>query len=163
VSTLVSLADYQVTRENYALAEEYLRRALATAPDDPNLRYYHGRALYYQKRYRESEADLVRALEDAGPEKMPLTLYYLGHIQKEKKNHTGAAEFFRLYLEWAYREGRLTAVEADVHLALAEIYGVMNLPDLAEQQRVAGETLRRRLEAVGEARVQALSEYLKRP
>jgi Tfp pilus assembly protein PilF len=163
VNALLSLADFSADRQNYEAAEQYLQRALKTRPEDPDLLFHHGRALYYLKRYKESEADLAKALARKGESGVPLALYYLGLIQKEKRNVTGAAEFLRRYLQWAYAQGRLTAVEAEVHLALAEVYRAMNLADLAEQQKRAGEVLQEKLKEMAKVKEKALVEWLKKP
>ncbi len=137
VNALLSLADFNSDRSNYAEAEKYLSQAQRIRPEDPGTSFARGRVLYFLKRYPESEADLARSIALRGEAGAPLALYYLGLIQKEKGNLQGAAEFLRRYLEWGYQQGRLTPVEADVHLALAEIYTGLKLPDLAYQQRKA--------------------------
>ncbi len=163
VNALESLAGYSSDRQNYEAAEEYLRKALEVKPGDPGLLFAHGRALYYLKRPKESEAELVKVLSAKGETGAPLALYYLGLIQKEKNNLTGAAEFLRRYLQWAYGQGRLTAVEADVHMALADIYQGMNLPDLAEKQKKAGEVLQEKLKEMAKMKEKAVMEMLGKP
>jgi hypothetical protein len=93
----------------------------------------------------------------------PVALYYLGLIQKDKGNFQGSAEFLRRYLQWGYAQGRLTAVEADVHLALAEVYTQLKLADLADQQRKAGEALKTRLAAAASAQRKAVIDFLQKP
>jgi len=163
VNALLSLADYQSDRQSYETAEAYLRRAVESDPGDPAVRYFHGRALYYLGRYPESEADLLKTLEAKGEAGAPLALYYLGMIQKGKKNLEAAAELLRRYLQWAYTQPRLTPVEADVHLSLAEIYAAMRLPDLAAEQQKAGEELVKRLRSAGKGKERALLNLLRKP
>ena len=163
VNALVSLADAQIDRQNFQGAEEYLRQALAIEPSSSVLRYQHGRALFNMKHYAESEKDLVKALAAEGEDGAPMALYYLGLIQKEKKNLPGAAEFLRRYLLWAYRQQRLTPVEADVHLALAEIYEAIHFPELAAEQKKAGEKLKERFKAAGEAKRKILMDLAREP
>jgi len=163
VNALMSLADFNTDRSNFAEAEKYLSQALRINPDDPSASFARGRVFYFLKRYRESEGDLARAITLKGDAGAPLALYYLGLIQKEKGNLTGAAEFLRRYLQWGYQQGRLTAVEADVHLALADVYTGLKLPDLADQQRKAGEALKTRLAESARTQRQAIMEYLQKP
>jgi len=115
------------------------------------------------KRYDEAEKDLVKALVAEGEKGAPMSLYYLGLIQKEKKNLPGAVEFLRRYLLWAYRQQRLTPVEADVHLVLAEIYEAIHFPELAAEQKKAGEKLKERLKAVGAEKRKILLDMAREP
>jgi len=163
VNALMSLADFNTDRSNYAEAEKYLSQALKILPDDPGASFARGRVRYFLKQYRESETDLARAITLKGDAGAPLALYYLGLIQKDKGNLTGAAEFLRRYLQWGYQQGRLTPVEADVHLALADVYTGLKLPDLADQQRKAGEALKTRLADTMRTQRQAIMEYLQKP
>jgi tetratricopeptide (TPR) repeat protein len=163
VNALLSLADFNMDRTNYADAERYLSQALHIRPDDPDLLFARGRVLYLLKRYPESEKDLARSLAREGDEEMPLALYYLGLIQQQKGNLEGAAELLRRYLQWGYRQGKLTAVEADVHLALADVYRGLKLPDLADQQRKAGETLKSRLAESAREQRRAYLDFLLKP
>ncbi len=163
VNALMSLADFNSDRNNYAEAEEYLSQALRIRPADPATSFARGRVLYFLQRYPESEKDLAQAIALKGDAGAPLALYYLGLIQKEKGNLQGAAEFLRRYLQWGYQQGRLTPVEADVHLVLAEVYTGLKLPDLADQQRKAGEALRARLTEASRSQRQAIMEYLQKP
>ena len=140
-----------------------MSQALSVHPDDPGILFARGRALYLLKRYPESEKDLVRSLAREGDEAAPLALYYLGLIQQQKGNPEGAAEFLRLYVQWGYRQGKLTAVEADVHLALADIYTGLKLPDLADQQRKAGEALKTRLKESAREQRRAYIDFLRKP
>jgi spermidine synthase len=160
VHTLLSLADYASDRRNYEGAEQYLKAAVGIAPEDPSVLFNHGRALFYLNRYPESEAVFKKVLVHEGENSAPLTLYYLGLIQKEKKNPEGAAEFLRRYLQWAYAQGRLTPVEEEVHLALSDVYVAMKLPDLAEQHRKAAEALEEKLKENSKSREKALIEML---
>jgi tetratricopeptide (TPR) repeat protein len=161
-NALMSLADFNSDRNNHAEAVEYLGQILATHPDDTAALFARGTALYELKRMKESEADLARALALKGDTGAPLALYYLGLIQKDKGNLQGAAEFLRRYLQWGYRQGRLTPVEADVHFALADIYKGLQLPDLADQQRKAGETLKQRLQQSAQSTREAIFDYLRK-
>jgi len=163
VKALMSLADFNIDRRSYEEAEKYLDQALQLRPQDPSIMFALGRVLFYLKRYPESEKDLAQAVTLNGDAGAPLALYYLGLIQKEKGNLQGAAEFLRRYLQWGYQQGRLTPVEADVHLALADIYTGLKLPDLADQQRKAGEALKTRLSAAAATQRQAIIEYLQKP
>jgi spermidine synthase len=163
VDALRSLADFSFDRGNHQEAEEYLRTALAARPGDPDLLFYHARALFNLKRYGEAESEMAKVLAVKGEQQSPLALYYLGMIQQEKKNLTGAAEFFRRYLQWAYAQGRLTPVEAEVHLALADIYKGLSLADLAEQQRKAAEVLQQKLKETARRKEKATIEWLKKP
>ncbi|HEV8337335.1 MAG TPA: hypothetical protein VGR67_13035 [Candidatus Polarisedimenticolia bacterium] len=160
VPTLLSLADYAADRQNYQGAELYLKTAVGIAPEDPSVLFNHGRALFYLRRYQESEADLKKVLVHEGEKSAPLTLYYLGMIQKEQKNPEGAAEFLRRYLQWAYAQGRLTPAEAEVHLALSEVYLALKLPDLAEQHRKAAEVLQEKLKENAKSKEKAWIEML---
>ncbi|HEU5181179.1 MAG TPA: tetratricopeptide repeat protein [Candidatus Polarisedimenticolia bacterium] len=162
-ATLQSLAAFNADRRNFAEAESYLTQDLAAHPKDASALFARGRARFQLKKYREAESDLVQALATAGESEVPMSLYYLGMIQKEKGNLTGSAELLRRYLEWGYAQDRLTPVEADVHLALAEVYKGLNLPDLSEQQRQAGETLKSRLKKAANAQRDAIVDYLKKP
>ncbi len=162
-ATLQSLAAFNADRRNFAEAESYLTQDLTAHPKDAAALFARGRARFQQKKYREAESDLVQALATAGETEVPMSLYYLGMIQKEKGNLTGSAELLRRYLEWGYAQDRLTPVEADVHLALAEVYKGMNLPDLSEQQRQAGESLKSRLKKAADAQREAIVDYLKKP
>jgi len=160
---LISLSDFNSDRGNYSEADAYLTQALAIRPGDPAALYARGRVRYLLKRYKESEADLAQALAQKGDTGAPLALYYLGLIQKEKGNLDGAAEFLRRYLQWGYQQGKLTAVEADVHLTLADVYRGLQLPDLADQQRKAGEMLKDRLAESAKSQRKAFIDFLKKP
>ena len=163
VNALKSLAGFSSDRQNYSGAEQYLRAALEVDPSEPEILFHHGRALYYLKRLQESEADLVKALLAKGESGAPLALYYLGLIQKEKGNLFGASEFLGRYLRWAYQQGNPTPMEVEVHLALAEIYSAMGFTEPAEEQKKAGEALRKRLEERVKSREKALLEMLAKP
>ena len=163
VNALKSLAGFASDRQNYSGAEQYLRTALEAAPGDPEILFQHGRALYHLKRNKESEADLVKALLAKGESGAPLSLYYLGLIQKEKGNLVGASEFLGRYLRWAYQQGNPTPMEVEVHLALAEIYTAMGFPGPAEEQKKAGEALRKRMDDWARSREKAVLETLARP
>jgi len=163
VNALRSLAGFSSDRQNYSAAEQYLRAALEVSPSDPEILFHHGRALYYLKRHKESEADLAKALSAKGESGAPLALYYLGLIQKEKGNLVGASEFLGRYLQWAYTQGRPTPVEAEVHLSLAEVYKAMGFAQQAEEQKKAGEGLRKRLEEMAKSQEQAVLEMLAKP
>jgi tetratricopeptide (TPR) repeat protein len=156
----MSLADFNSDRNNHQEAVQYLGQLLAIHPDDAAALFARGRAFYELKRDKESEVDLARALSLKGETGAPLSLYYLGLIQKNKGNLQGAAEFLRRYLQWGYRQGRLTPVEADVHFALADVYQGLKLPDLAQQQRTAGEALKQRLQQSAQNTREAVFEYL---
>ena len=162
-ATLLSLAAFNADRRNFAEAEDYLTQDLAAHPKDASALFARGRARFQLKKYREAESDMVQALANSGEAELPMALYYLGMIQKEKGNLTGSAELLRRYLEWGYAQDRLTPVEADVHLALADVYKGLNLPDLSEQQRQAGESLKSRLKKAADAQREAIFDHLQKP
>jgi hypothetical protein len=54
-------------------------------------------------------------------------------------------------------------VEADVHLTLAEVYAGLGLKDLAEEQKKAGEALKKRLEDLARAQEKTMLETLGKP
>ena len=163
VPALRSLAGFSWDRENHEVAERYLREALEVEPADPEILFQHGRALFHLKRYPESEADLVKVLLAKGESGAPVALYYLGLIQKGKGNLAGASEFLGRYLQWAYQQGTPTAMEAEVHLVLAEIYSALGFPGPAKEQKEAGEALRKWLEERARSREKAAMEMLARP
>ncbi len=157
---LKSLAGFALDRGNFTGAEEYLRKALEVAPSDPEILFLHGQTLYYLERYRESEEDLAKALVAKGESGAPLALYYLGLIQKGKGNLVGASEFLGRYLQWAYGQGNSTPIEAEVHLALADVYDELGFTEQAREHRDAGEALKKRLEERIREREDAVMEMM---
>ncbi|MDR0876751.1 MAG: tetratricopeptide repeat protein [Treponema sp.] len=80
-------------RNRMDMAEQYLRKAAELSPRDGKIHYELGVMLYKDKKASEAKAALNVALKHQR-ENTGQTYFYLGKIQKDSKDYTGAAASF---------------------------------------------------------------------
>jgi len=139
LDALFSLGVYYLDHRDYFAAERYLAPAARLHPDASIVLYHYGRNLFFLEHYAEAIKTLGRARSTASEsERYPLIDYLVGVSSLRLKRGEEAVRSLKTYLDWAYAQKNLTALEVEVHNRLAEAYELLGEPMKARDEREKG-------------------------
>jgi tetratricopeptide (TPR) repeat protein len=143
LDALFSLGMFHLERRDHYAADRYLAPAARRHPEASIVLYQHGGNLFALDRYAEATAVLERARHAAGAAaRYPLIDYMVGISALHLGRTAEAERALTAYLDWAYAQKNLTALEVEVHGRLAEVYDRKGDPNRARQEREKGMRLR---------------------
>jgi type IV pilus assembly protein PilF len=116
---------YQMERDA-DVAEEYYRKAVSADKNDSVARYNYAAFLYNQGRFKQTQQQIQRVIEDPRYRRRAQAFYILGLAQGKTDQLVGALKSFA-------KANQLTPVFAAPYIEAAEIYFVQNKLLLAKR------------------------------